>query len=85
MPASEVCMHMKLTDTYMWFVVRANRMVQLYNADPRDRWARPHGLAITTGEAGLLDHDESGYYFFPHGLTNNYSDLRASAKPVTLS
>lgn len=72
MPASEVCLHMKITDKPMIFELVSNRAVQLYNMD-----GTPFSFPILTGEAGIFTNyhkeDETHgevweFYYYPNEL-----------------
>jgi len=59
MPASEVCLHMRVTDRVMDFELLSQRSVQLYNDD-----GTHFSSSITTGEAGIYE-DSDGFYYYP--------------------
>lgn len=72
MPASEVCMHMRITDHVMWAQVLDTRTVQLRSDD-----MRPYSAPILAAEAGL-------YFDRTYGLYVRRSEMWAwqSAKGV---
>lgn len=57
LPFSEVCMHMRVSDTRMLAYLKPNGMVQLLRPD-----FSPCGGTITSGEAGF-HRDYDGSYF----------------------
>lgn len=79
LPHSEVCIHMRVTDKYMDFVVVSDRAVQLYNDD-----GTPFSSPILTSEAGLFSESEGCFYYYPHGY-DTPCDERASLPPEKLT
>lgn len=80
LPASEVCLHMRVYDKYMDFEIVGDKYpgVQLFVTDDKTpRFTQPFSGSITLGEAGIFT-DREGYYYYPH----EYRDLSDTADPV---
>ena len=62
MPASEVCLHMRVTDRWMAVVVlEGGRMAQLY-----DQAGQMFSGPITVGEAGIFRREDGTFYCYPN-------------------
>jgi hypothetical protein len=65
MPASEACMHMKVTDKPMDFEVTEHGGVQLFVTDDETPAFSQHfSSTITIGEAGLYYNDQGPEEYF---------------------
>lgn len=80
MPASEVCLHMRVYDQYFDFEIVGDEypMVQLFVTDDETpRFTQMFSMPITLGEAGIYREGER-LYFYPH----EYRDKQERSDPV---
>lgn len=80
LPASEVCLHMRVYDKYMDFEIVGDKYpgVQLYvTNETTPRFTQQFSGSITLGEAGIFT-DADGYYYYPH----EYRDFSPTVDPV---
>ena len=87
MPASEVCMHMRVYDKYFDFEIVGSDypMVQLYlvpeSGESADRFVQPFSMPITLGEAGIRQQ-EGRLYYYPHEYRDSHPDCDEVANEV---
>lgn len=74
MPASEVCMHMRVYGKPMQAELLESGMVQLFDLDGRE-----FSMPITTGEAGVYGYQKVGYYAYTEYGAVKYTHLGVTA------
>jgi hypothetical protein len=77
LPASEVCMLMRVVDKEMSMMLKENGMVQLLHPSVDGSKLYPYGSTITHGEAGVLF--ENGVYYYP---TENCEGVSVRSSPA---